>query len=159
MTTLPGRSLLLPSLLLPLWLFVFATLTPPTAVADGQGQGDPRLDYMLQCQGCHGAHGTSKFEAGVPSMIGLAGRFLGDPEGRAYLVQVPGVSQAPLDDRAIADLLNWILERFGSEGDRKPIEPYTQSEVTAYRAMEPIDVAATRARLIERNQKRPTRTE
>lgn len=159
MTTLPGRSLLLPPLLAPLWLLVFATLAPPVAVADGQSQGDPQLDYMLQCQGCHGANGTSKPGAGVPSMVGLAGRFLDDPEGRAYLVQVPGVSQAPLDDRAIADLLNWILERFGTEGDRKPIEPYTQSEVTAYRAMEPIDVAATRARLIERHRTRPTRTE
>ncbi len=158
MTMLPGRSLLLASRFSPLWLLVFAILAPAVAGADGQSQGDPRLDYMLQCQGCHGANGTSKPEAGVPSMIGLAGRFLDDPEGRAYLVQVPGVSQAPLKDRAIADLLNWILERFGTDSEKRPIEPYTRNEVTAYRAMEPIDVAATRARLIERQRKRPTRT-
>ena len=78
-------------------LMLLLLITAPVgANAEGQSQGDPQLDYMLQCQGCHGADGAGKPEVGIPSMVGMAERFLADPEGRAYLVQVPGVSQAPL---------------------------------------------------------------
>ena len=121
--------------------------------APERGQGAPQLDYMLQCQGCHLADGSGTEQAGIPTIIGLASRFLDFPEGRAYLVQVPGVSQAPLDDRAIAELMNWILERYPSDGDTRAFEPYTEKEVASYRAKGPIDVVATRARLVERRRK------
>lgn len=138
---------------------LFVTLLTAAASADGQSQGNPRLDYMLQCQGCHFADGSSRMDVGIPSMVGLAERFLDDPEGRAYLVQVPGVSQAPLDDRAIADLLNWILARFGTEAENADFAPYSEEEVARYRAADPIDVGATRARLIERYLQRKARME
>jgi hypothetical protein len=128
-------------------------IAPGHAMAQGQSQGNPRLDYMLQCQGCHSADGSGKPEAGIPAMLGLAGRFPNDSDARAYLVQVPGVSQAPLDDRAIADLLNWILKRFRVGPNEQTIPAFTEQEVSAYRAREPIDVVATRARLIARQRK------
>lgn len=127
---------------------------PVLAQQTEQSQGDPRLDYMLQCQGCHGADGFGSAKAGVPSIVGLGSRFLGVPEGRAYLVQVPGVAQAPLDDRAIAALMNWILERYRSGAERTGFDPYDEKEVARYRAEGPIDVAATRARLVARREKR-----
>ena len=55
----------------------------------------PQVHYMLHCQGCHLADGR-----GVPGKIpGLSemGSFLTVPGGRAYLVQVPGTAQAPLN--------------------------------------------------------------
>lgn len=116
--------------------------------AFAQSQGDPELDYMLQCQGCHMADGTGKPDVGVPTMVGLVERFLGLPGGRAYLVQVPGVDQAPLDDRAIADLMNWLLDRYRGNDAKTSFEPYTEDEVKAYRAETPIDAPATRARLL-----------
>ena len=119
----------------------------------GQGQGSPQLDYMLQCQGCHGPNGTGTEQANIPTLIGLAERFLALPGGRAYLVQVPGVAQAPLDDRAIANLMNWILERYRLSGDQQrfaaDFTPYSEQEVAGYRAEGPIDVAVTRARIFE----------
>jgi hypothetical protein len=76
------------------------------------------------------------------------------PGGRAYLVQVPGVAQAPLDDRAIASLMNWILERYRSDPDQPAFTRYSEKEVAGYRAKGPIDVAATRARLVEARAQR-----
>lgn len=147
----------IPRSFLPSLLFV--SLLTAAASAAGQSQGNPRLDYMLQCQGCHLADGSSWPEIGIHSMIGLAERFLDDPEGRAYLIQVPGVSQAPLDDRAIADLLNWILARFRADAKDADFAPYSEQEVARYRAADRIDVVATRARLIERHLPQKARRE
>jgi cytochrome c553 len=118
------------------------------APAQQQSQGDPQLDYMLQCQGCHGADGNGTPAVGVPTLIGLADRFLELPEGRAYLVGVPGVTQAPLDNRAIANLMNWILRRYAADPAEVAFKPYSEEEVAAHRAKVPIDVVATRARLL-----------
>jgi hypothetical protein len=83
-------------------------------------------------------------------MAGFVGRFVGLDGGRAYLVQVPGVAQAPLGDRAIAGLLNWMLVRFSRSELPDPFVPYTAKEVSEYRSRAPIDVAATRAELLSR---------
>ena len=125
------------------------------ADAHAQSQGDPQLDYMLQCQGCHLEDGTGKPDVGVPTMVGLAERFLAVPGGRAYLVQVPGVNQAPLDDRAIAELMNWLLVRYRGSGPEHLAQPYTEDEVATLRSKTPIDVAATRAGLVARMTREP----
>ncbi len=119
------------------------------AAAD-QSQGDPRIDYMLQCQGCHGADGRPQPSADVPGLIDLVPLFLGTAEGRDYLVRVPGVSQAPLGDAAIARLMNWVLTNMRSTKEPVAFEPYTAEEVARSRARGPLDVAATRARLLTR---------
>ena len=114
----------------------------------GASQGDPALDYILQCQGCHLSDGTGSDSAGVPRMAGFVGRFLGVEGGRAYLVQVPGVAQAPLSDAALARLLNWMLLRFSAEELPKPFLPYSASEVERHRRQPALDVAATRRALL-----------
>ena len=116
--------------------------------AGGQGQGDPRLDYVLQCQGCHLPDGSGVAASGVPRMLGFVGGFVGLEGGRAYLVQVPGVSQAPLDDAEIAALLNWMLVRFSADELPDPFVPYSATEVASYRATRLVDVGATRAALV-----------
>jgi hypothetical protein len=61
--------------------------------AAGARGADPRVDYMLQCQGCHLADGSGAPGA-VPDLRGSLGRFLGVPGGREYLVRVPGAAQS-----------------------------------------------------------------
>ncbi len=126
-----------------------ATLAGSVALADNQSQGEPHLDYMLQCQGCHFEDGSGRPDLEIPSMTGLTERFPETRAGRAFLVQVPGVSQAPLDDRAIASLLNWILEHFPANAENQRFAPYSEEEVAEYRAEKLRDVGATRARLIQ----------
>src|SRR5262249_48882191 len=78
----------------------FATLVllATTGVA---GAYAPSVEYALNCQGCHRADGIGT-PGSVPPLAGSVARFLTVPGGREYLVRVPGVAQAPLDDAALA---------------------------------------------------------
>ena len=105
-------------------------------------QADPEFDYLLHCGGCHLEDG-----AGDPPMIPDLRQNLdylsSFPEGRAYIAQVPGSSQAPLNDRALAEVLNWMFERFYPS---KPLRLYSPEEITGYRGttlMDPLKVRAT----------------
>ncbi|HEY8494034.1 MAG TPA: hypothetical protein VIN04_09080 [Myxococcota bacterium] len=109
----------------------------------------PELDYVLQCMGCHLEDGSGAPGHGVPSLVGV-GRFLRAPGGRAYLVRVPGVAHAPLDDAALAALLNWMLARFDPETAGAPdFVPYEADEVARLRAEPLLDAAAQRRALLE----------
>ena len=68
--------------------------------------------------------------------------------GRAYLVQVPGTAYSPLDDRAVAELLNWMLERFSDRTLPANFAPYTAQEVDGYRRHKLADPAARRKSLL-----------
>ena len=81
----------------------------PTAVA----VADPRVDYMLNCRGCHGPDGAGAPGA-APSFRGQLAKFLWVPGGREYLVRVPGTAQSELDDARTAALLNWLLHEFSA---------------------------------------------
>lgn len=101
-----------------------------------------QVDYMLQCQGCHGAEGRGA-PGTVPSLVGV-GRFLAAPGGRAYLVRVPGSSQSALDDAELAEVLNWMIRRF----DPRDFLPYTAEEVARVRRPPLDDVEAARRELL-----------
>lgn len=109
----------------------------------------PEIDYMLHCMGCHVADGSGAAER-VPALRGYMARFLVLPEGRSYLVSVPGVTQTPLSDADVAALTNWMLERFDPEHVPEDFTPYTAAEVARYRRAPLTDVAAVRERLVER---------
>ena len=47
------------------------------------------------------------------------GSLLATPAGRAYLVRVPGVAQAPLDDERLAALLNWVSRELSRVASRR----------------------------------------
>lgn len=122
-----------------------ALLAPPAHAVDG-----PRLHYMLHCMGCHLDDGSGMPNKGIPSMKGSVGHFLRLPEGRALIVQVPGVMNTPLDDRQIAELMNWMLKEVGGDSVPAGSTPYTTEEVRALRATRPADVMSLRARTAER---------
>ena len=65
-----------------------------------------------------------------------------------FLVQVPGVATSPLDDAALAAVLNWMLERFGRPQLPAKFDPYTAAEVGALRQKPLTNVDRVRAELI-----------
>ena len=106
-----------------------------------------RYNYMLHCQGCHLADGTGH-EPAVPSLVNRLGRMLAVPDGRAFMVQVPGTSQAPLSDQEVADLLNWLLENFNRDSLAEGFVPYTSDEIASLRVQSSGNIAERREQII-----------
>jgi len=109
-----------------------------------------RVNYMLNCQGCHGAEGTGTHDGAVPTMKDFVGRFLTVEDGREFLVRVPGSANAALGDAALAELLNWMLPQISPAQMPPDFQPYTAAEVGGLRSNPLDDVEAERARLISR---------
>jgi hypothetical protein len=140
-----------PAAALGLWL----TAALPAAAADYQ-PGAPletftgaRADFAFRCKGCHGFAGEGT-PGHVPRLDGLVGFFTQVQGGRDYLMRVPGVARAKLDDARLAAVLNWMLEVYGGDAVAPGFAPYTANEVGAARR-QPLTAerAPTRARLIE----------
>ena len=130
--------------------------SPPTSFATpgrsdiGLGTaGNPELDYVLHCQGCHRADGSGTPGA-IPQLAGHMARFLALPGGREFLVRVPGVAQSTLDDDALAALLNWMIARFDAEHVPATFSPYTAAEVAALRSDPLVRVSEMRAAVLAR---------
>ncbi len=128
-------------------LTVLLAVAALCAARPAPAAGDPALDYVLNCQGCHLPDGRG-MAGRVPSFRGQLARFLSVPGGRAFLIQVPGVARANLSDARIAALMNWLLPRFDREHLPTDFRPYTTAEVARLRAAPEVHVAARRARLI-----------
>jgi hypothetical protein len=118
------------------------------AVGTAGATSGPALDYAVTCQGCHRADGTGT-PGTVPALAGSVGRFLRVPGGREFLAQVPGVAQAPLDDAALAAVLNWILTRFGGDDVPPDFVAYSADEVGRLRRRPLVDVERVRAGLLQ----------
>ena len=113
----------------------------------------PSVEYALNCQGCHRADGAGT-PGSVPPLAGSVSRFLAVPGGREYLVQVPGVAQAPLDDAALAGVVNWMLERFDKAHIPSGFVPYAAEEIGRLRTKPLTDVEGARARLLAEIERR-----
>jgi len=107
--------------------------------------------YTLHCSGCHGTQGAGVPEKGIPNLAD-AGSYVGTPAGRAYLAQVPGISQSRLDNATAARMLNYVLQRFSSLP--AGFKPYTAEEVGLLRADKASD-ASTRRHAILESMRRP----
>jgi len=104
----------------------------PAIVTGVANPARARQNWILKCQGCHRADASGSPRT-TPAMAGIIGRFLATPEGRTYLVQVPGVATAALPDEELAELLNWTLLRFDAAQVPGDFTPYTASEVGGLR--------------------------
>ena len=127
--------------------WIVAVLVAAARLAAAADVGGPALDYALNCQGCHRADGAAT-PGSVPALAGSVGRFLCVPGGREYLVRVPGVAQAPLDDARTAAVLDWVLERFGHDDLPAEFAPYTADEVGRLRRSPLTDVERVRRELL-----------
>jgi mono/diheme cytochrome c family protein len=103
--------------------------------------------YTLHCSGCHGAQGHGVPESGIPDLHD-SGAYVAIPAGRAYLVQVPGLSQSRLNDTLAARLLNYVLERFSADQLPAGFKPYTAAEVAALRTDKASDAETRRAAIL-----------
>jgi mono/diheme cytochrome c family protein len=108
---------------------------------------EPRINYMLQCMGCHTPDGSGE-PGRVPSIKETLVPFAAAPDGRRFLIQVPGVSQSTLSDAELAELLNWMIQNLGNT---KPAHftPFTAAEVSSYRRTPLVGVQAARTALIQ----------
>jgi mono/diheme cytochrome c family protein len=107
----------------------------------------PDVDWAVHCQGCHRADGSGT-PGSVPALAGSVGKLLRVSGGRAFVVQVPGVSMAPVDDASLAAIVNWMLERFGKDDLPADFVPYTAEEVGTLRRTPLTDVDTVRARIM-----------
>ena len=103
---------------------------------------EPRVNYMLQCMGCHAPDGRG--ESGhVPSVKASLLPFARLTAGRCYLVQVPGAAQSTLSDAELAQLLNWMISNLSAtKSDR--FTRFTEAEVARYRRTPLVQVTAAR---------------
>ena len=128
-----------------LMLLAGAGLAAPPGVENAERA---RVNYMLNCQGCHGPEGTGTLDGAVPAMKSFVGKFLSVSGGREFLVQVPGSANAALSDAALAEVLNWMLPQISPAQIPADFEPYTAAEVAALRRRPLEDVIGERAKLI-----------
>ena len=107
---------------------------------------DPKVDYLLHCSGCHLPDGTGLASV-VPTLHNIIGRMVAEPEGRSYIVRVPGASQAPINDEKLAEVINWMLTEFSSDTLPENFMPLTVKEVTSARSQLLADPLKYRAEL------------
>jgi hypothetical protein len=135
-------------------LAVVLLVAAPTGAADSDTaaplhhyQG-AELDWALRCGGCHGIHGQGT-PGHVPRLAGFVGHFTRHPEGRNYLMRVPGVVRARLDDARLAAVLNWLLASMSGDEVATGFMPFTPEEIAMARRAPLAEPQATRARLID----------
>ncbi|MEO8683581.1 MAG: hypothetical protein ABI414_01940 [Devosia sp.] len=93
----------------------------------------PKANFILKCAGCHLSDGSGMPAAGIPDFVGKVGVFAALPEGRAYLLHVPGVIGSSLTDAQIADVLNYIMETWAGPSLPTDYMPFDATEVAALR--------------------------
>jgi hypothetical protein len=119
-------------------LLLALAVTPAAAGDPGLTRPDlptvvgPALDFSRRCRGCHGFAGEGA-PGHVPRLAGFVGLFTRLPAGRDYLVRVPGVARARLDDARLAAVLNWMLASLSPAETAPGFPPFTAAEVGAAR--------------------------
>ena len=103
--------------------------------------------YRLHCSGCHGLDGEGSKIGRIPPFAGIVGHLAGTPDGRLYLVHVPGVANAALPDAETAELLNYVLRTWGGRELPPGTEDFKREEVQRLRSVHLDDVAALRQKL------------
>ncbi len=94
----------------------------------------PLVNYQLRCMGCHLADGSGQ-PGRVPSMRRSLVLFSASPEGRDYVIRVPGVAQLA---RNLSDLK--VAPAFVD---------YSEAEIHRLRDRPLVRVNAVRARLLK----------
>jgi hypothetical protein len=107
---------------------------------------EPRINYMLQCMGCHTPDGSGE-PGRVPAIKSTLAPLAGFAAGRRFLVQVPGSSQSRLTDAELADVLNWMIENLSVLKPAR-FKPFTEAEVADYRRTPLVEVRAAREKLM-----------
>gem|GEM_PF-466551 len=125
----------------------FAAIALWSAGTNSASAYQPLVNFQLQCMGCHLADGSG--ESGrVPSIRRSLVLFSQLPEGRQYVIRVPGVAQSPLSDEETAALLNWMAKNLSDLALPPDFVDYSAAEIRRWRSQPLAQVSATRARLM-----------
>jgi cytochrome c553 len=109
---------------------------------------NPQQDYILYCMGCHGDQAQG-VPGKVPPLAGSVALFMRTPEGRNYVLRVPGAANSALGDAALAAVLNWLAQRFPPTGAAAPEStPFTAAEVSELRRTPLADVKERRREVV-----------
>jgi mono/diheme cytochrome c family protein len=111
---------------------ILALLAGAAGSAGAEPLSDVRANYLFSCRGCHLADGRG-VPPHVPTLRDELGPIVAQSGGKEYLVRVPGVLQSRLDDRALAEVLNYVLTEFNRETLPADFKPYTRREVAEAR--------------------------
>ena len=114
----------------------------------------PLVNYQLRCMGCHLADGSGQ-PGRVPSIRRSLALFSATPEGRDYVIRVPGVAQSPLSDEDTAALLNWMARNLSDLKVPPGFADYSEAEVHGLRDRPLVRVSAIRARLLKTADAKP----
>jgi len=109
--------------------------------------GNPAQDYVLNCMGCHGT-GAQGIPGKVPPLANALRRFMRTPEGRNYVLRVPGAANSALSDEQLAAVLNWLAATYDTGAVPSQLAPFTRSEVATLRHQPLIAVLATRKAVV-----------
>jgi mono/diheme cytochrome c family protein len=108
----------------------------------------PQQDYILYCMGCHGEQAQG-LAGKVPPLAGSVALFMRSPEGRNYVLRVPGAANSALSDAQLAAVLNWLAERFPAADAGAPKSaPFTATEVGELRRSPLADVKQRRGEVV-----------
>jgi mono/diheme cytochrome c family protein len=127
-------------------LILFAAPLLAAAALAGTAGASPPQDYMLYCMGCHGAEAQG-VAGKIPPLAGALARFMRTPEGRNYVLRVPGAANSVLTDVQLAAVLNWLAERYRVADEPLP-QPFTAAEVAGLRHTPLANVQATRREVV-----------
>lgn len=109
-------------------------------------ENTPEQNYILKCSGCHDTDGSGSAPGGIPPLPGYLGAFMDDPDGRLYLMHVPGIIASDLNDRQLATLMNRLNAKWGDAQAR----PFTEEEVKQLRAAPMSDIVKFRRQIVQR---------
>jgi mono/diheme cytochrome c family protein len=124
-----------------------AALALGLAAVPASGAGpDSGQDYLLSCQGCHGPEGRG-VRGRVPPLADTFALLLAVPEGRDFLLRVPGAANSHLSDQALAGVLNWLAARYAPAVS---VVPFTAADVADGRRRPLPSVRAARLAVAER---------
>ena len=103
----------------------------------------PAQDYMLHCMGCHGTEAQG-VPGKIPPLANALTRFMRTPEGRNYVLRVPGAANSALSDAQLAAVLNWLATTYDASTSKKSLAPFTSDEVAQLRHTPLVSVLAAR---------------
>jgi mono/diheme cytochrome c family protein len=105
-------------------------------------------DYMLHCMGCHGTQAQG-VPGKVPPLANSLTRFMRSPEGRNYVLRVPGAANSALSDGQLAAVLNWLATTFDKGAASSNLPAFTTEEVTRLRHTPLVSVLAVRSAVVK----------
>lgn len=120
-----------------------ATLLSLSATA----QANPQQDYVLYCMGCHGPQAEG-VPGKVPPLAHALGSYMRTPQGRNYILRVPGAANSVLSDAQLAAVLNWLAQSFSADELSTGVALFTPAEVNGARHSPLSSVLATRREVV-----------